>query len=755
MLALLAFKLTLNMDGLPLHTLKFKPGTLLNRLFALVYTCGIIALLYHHVSKLNMLHSDAQQDSIIISLTFLLSDFLLAFLWTTRQAFHMRPVHRHEYPENLLFSNKSDFPALDVFICTADPYKEPPMDVVNTALSVMAYEYPPDKVSVYVSDDGGSQLTLFAFMEAAKFATHWLPFCTENNLLHRSPEAFFASTHSFNLQTHKIKTMFEGMRTKVEQVVARGKVDDNFDLVNEQERKVFNKYWTDNFAPRNHPTVIQVLLQSDKDKDIKGQEMPNLIYLSREKTTTLPHNFKAGALNALLRVSATMTNAPVVLTLDCDTYSNDPKTPSRALCYLLDPKLRNKLAYVQFPQRFHGLNKNDIYALEYKGLFHINMEGVDGLAGPNYVGACCFFNRRAFFGGPSFFVSPELPELSPEHVFNKPILNSQQILARAYHVANSNYENQTKWGSEVGFRYGSLVEDFYTGYRMQCDGWKAMFCNPDKAAFLGDSPINLLGMLNQCKRWSIGLLQVAFSRYNPLTFGFRSMGPLMGLAYAHYAFWSIWSIPLTVYAFIPQLALLSGVSIFPKVSDPWFILHVFLFLGAYGKDCLDFVLAGSTFARWWNDQRIWMIKGVSCFLFGFTEYCLKAVGISTHGFSLTSKVFDNEQSKRYEQGIFEFGVPSPMFVTLTTAAIINLAAFVHGLLHVFRGSSSSYLDLEYLKGMFVQMFIAGFVVINSRPIYEAMVIRSDKGRMPTEITLISACLACVLYASTSPRMCKT
>ncbi|KAJ7952169.1 Cellulose synthase [Quillaja saponaria] len=630
------------MDGLPLHTLKFKRGTLLNRLFALVYTCGIMALLYHHVSKLNMLHSDTQQESIFISLTFLLSDFLLAFLWTTRQAFHMRPVQRHEYPENLLFSNKSDFPALDVFICTADPYKEPPMNVVNTALSVMAYEYPPDKVSVYVSDDGGSQLTLFAFMEAAKFATHWLPFCTENNLLHRSPEAFFASTHSFNLETHKIKILFEGMKTKVEQVVAKGMVDDNFDLVNEQERKAFNIYRTDTFTPQNHPTVIQVLLDCDKDKDIKGQVMPNLIYLSREKTTTSSYNFKAGALNALLRVSATMTNAPIILTLDCDTYSNDPKTPSRALCYLLDPKIRNKLAYVQFPQRFHGLDNNDIYALEYK--------------------------------------------------------------------ANSNYENQTKWGFEVGFKYGSLVEDFYTGYRMQCDGWKGVFCNPDRAAFFGDSPINLLDMLNQCKRWSIGLLQVVFSRYNPLTFGFRSMGPLMGLAYAHYAFGPIWSIPLIVYAFIPQLALLSGVSIYPKVSDPWFILHVFLFLGAYGKDCLDFVLAGSTFARWWNDQRIWMIKGVSCLLFGFTEYCLKAAGISTHGFSLTSKVFDNEQSKRYEQGIFEFGIPSSMFVTLTMAAIINLAAFVHGLLHVFRGSSSgnSYLDLEYLKAMFVQMFIAWF-----------------------------------------------
>ena len=100
--------------------------------------------------------------------------------------------------------------------------------------------------------------------------------------------------------------------------------------------------------------------------------MPNLIYLSREKSKTSFHHFKAGALNVLvsllifepkctmlhmlllllfflllfffgcvlkLRVSAAMTNAPIIPTLDCDMYSNDPQTPLRALCYLLDPKL--------------------------------------------------------------------------------------------------------------------------------------------------------------------------------------------------------------------------------------------------------------------------------------------------------------------------------------------------------------------------------------------------------------------------------
>ena len=125
----------------------------------------------------------------------------------------------------------------------------------------------------------------------------------------------------------------------------------------------------------------------------------------------------------------------------------------------------------------------------------------------------------------------------------------------------------------MGFRYGSLVEDYYTGYRLQCDGWKSIFCNPQRPAFLGDAPITLVDLLNQQKRWAIGLLEVVFSKFSPLTYGIRSMGLLMGLAYAHIGMWALWSIPITIYAFLPQLALLSGITIFPMV---YMYLHFFL-----------------------------------------------------------------------------------------------------------------------------------------------------------------------------------
>ncbi|KAM0979002.1 hypothetical protein ACFX2J_014762 [Malus domestica] len=220
-------------------------------------------------------------------------------------------------------------------------------------------------------------------------------------------------------------------------------------------------------------------------------------------------------------------------------YSNNPETPLRALCYLSDPKL------------------------DPKHLFIINPCGFDGLLGPNYVGTGCFFSRRAFFGGPSELLPPEIPQLHPNNVVDKPLQNPE-VLELANHVASCNYENNTTWGYKMGVRYGSLVEDYFT----------------KKVAFLGDAPINLLDALNQSKRWAVGLLEVAFSKYSPVTYGVWAMCPLMGLGFAYYAFSAFGAIPITTYAFVPQLALLNGFTLFPKVSDPWFLLYVFVVLGA-------------------------------------------------------------------------------------------------------------------------------------------------------------------------------
>lgn len=190
----------------PLHTAKISRLAISNRIFAAVYASAVLTLLYHHLETLA--HSTTSISSLLISLSLLIADLILAFMWATTQSFRMHPIYRTESPESLakVVKDQPDcVPAMDVFICTADPYKEPPMGVVNTALSVMAYDYPAEKLSLYVSDDGGSALTLFAFLEAAKFAAHWLPFCRKNDVVERSPEVYFASIDCRFSEAQKIK----------------------------------------------------------------------------------------------------------------------------------------------------------------------------------------------------------------------------------------------------------------------------------------------------------------------------------------------------------------------------------------------------------------------------------------------------------------------------------------------------------------------------------------------------------------------
>ncbi|KAE8717159.1 Cellulose synthase-like protein G3 [Hibiscus syriacus] len=722
----------------PFHTVERHPRTGPNRFFAAVYTLAILALLYRHAQTLV---NSTTLASFSFTLSLLIADLVLAFMWAAAQALRMCPIRRKQYPENLKkFIREEEFPGLDVFVCTADPYKEPPIGVVNTALSLMAYDYPTEKISVYVSDDAGSAFTLFAFMEAAKFASYWLPFCRENDIMDRSPHVYFSSVHSTNSDTDKIKEMYENMKAKVENVMNRGEVSEIY-INDDEEREVFNK-WKSGFTLQDHPTVIQVLLDSRHNKDITGHFLPNLIYVSRQKSKTSLHYFKAGALNVLLRVSTIMTNAPLILTQDCDMYSNDPTTPLRILCYVYDLAIQPTLGFIQFPQRFQGLNKDDTYGYEFKHIIRLHPRGADGLGGAYYFGTGTFFRRRALFGDPSACVETGIPELSPDYVVKKHI-KSPDVLALAHGVASCNYEIQTQWGSKMGFRYGSLVEDLFTGYQMHSEGWRSIFCDPERAAFLGNAPINLVDALYQWERWGLGLLEIGLSKYSPITFGTRTMGLPIGLGYSCYTFWTILSIPTTIYAFIPQLGLFNGVSVFPKMYEPWFLLHVFLFLGAYGQDFIEYVIEGSSFRKWWSSQRMWMIRNLSSFAFATAECLLKPIGLSSYGFIVTSKVVDDEQYKRYYRGVWEFGAPSTLFVPPTTAAIINLLSFIWGAVLIFSGGR------DVGESLILQMVLAGCIVLNCLPIYEAIALRSDHGKMPAKITIISTFVAGALYAATS------
>jgi cellulose synthase A len=86
----------------------------------------------------------------------------------------------------------SQLAAVDVFVSTVDPSKEPPLVTANTILSILAVDYPVDKVSCYLSDDGAAMLTFEALSETSEFARKWVPFCKNFNIEPRAPEVYFA-----------------------------------------------------------------------------------------------------------------------------------------------------------------------------------------------------------------------------------------------------------------------------------------------------------------------------------------------------------------------------------------------------------------------------------------------------------------------------------------------------------------------------------------------------------------------------------
>ncbi|XP_020550518.1 cellulose synthase-like protein E1 [Sesamum indicum] len=78
----------------------------------------------------------------------------------------------------------------------ADPSKEPSLGVMNTVIAAMALDYPPDKLAVYLQDDGGSYVTLNASREAWKFARFWVPLRRKYELKIACPAAYFSSKES-------------------------------------------------------------------------------------------------------------------------------------------------------------------------------------------------------------------------------------------------------------------------------------------------------------------------------------------------------------------------------------------------------------------------------------------------------------------------------------------------------------------------------------------------------------------------------
>ncbi|GER42768.1 cellulose synthase-like protein [Striga asiatica] len=401
------------------------------------------------------------QEAMWLWLMSVICEIWFAFSWLLDQLPKLCPVKRvtdltvlkdrFESSEPNLRNPKklSDLPGIDIFVSTADPEKEPPLVTANTILSILAVDYPVEKVACYLSDDGGSLITFEALAEAASFARVWVPFCRKHKIEPRNPEAYFGQKR--DPLKNKVRVDFVRDRRRVKREYDEFKVRINAlpdsirrrsDAYNAQTEirakkkqvelgvnepvKVPKATWMadgthwhgtwssgeEGHSRGDHEGIIQIMLVPASPEPLFGLEadeenlidstdvdirLPMLVYVSREKRPAFEHNKKAGAMNSLVRASAIMSNGAFILNLDCDHYIYNSLAVREGMCFMLD-RGGDKICYVQFPQRFEGIDPNDRYANHNTVFFDVSMRALDGLQGPMYVGTGCIFRRIALYG---------------------------------------------------------------------------------------------------------------------------------------------------------------------------------------------------------------------------------------------------------------------------------------------------------------------------------------------------------------------
>lgn len=668
------------------------------------------------------------------------------------------------YPERLLQCYRVDeLPPVDMFVTTADPMLEPPIITVNTVLSLLAVDYPANKLSCYVSDDGASPLTFFALLEASKFAKLWVPFCKKYCIQPRAPFRYFSrellpshgNSMEFLQEYRKIKEEYEELRRRIEDATLKS-------ISNELSTAEFVAF--SNIKRGSHPTIIKVILEN---KDSRSDGLPHLVYVSREKHPKHPHHYKAGAMNVLTRVSGAMTNAPFMLNVDCDMYANNPQIFHHSMCLLLGSKNEQDCGFVQTPQSFYDGLKDDPFGNQFGVLYKYVASGIAGLQGPHYSGTGCFHRRKVIYGlwpdGRMEFKG-RIGKLTDERL-EKTFGNSKEFtktaarilsglsgvsdcpydlsnrVEAAHQIASCSYEYGTNWGTKIGWLYGTTTEDILTGMRIHARGWKSTDCRPDPPAFLGCAPSGGPAALIQQKRWATGLLEVLFSKNSPFIITFTAKLQFRQcLAYMWILSWGLRPIPELCYLALPAYCIMAGSHFLPKVQDPAVLIPISLFVSCNFHTLLEYWGAGYSIRACWNNLRMWRITAVTAWLFGFLSVILKLLGLSETVFEVTKKDQSTTPGKGSDKdaGRFTFD-GSLIFVPATTLLLVHLMALVTALLGLF--------DLVGIESRIGEIICSVWVVLCFSPFLKGLFGKGKYG-IPKSTICKSAALAFLFLACT-------
>ncbi|KAK1264300.1 Cellulose synthase-like protein H1 [Acorus gramineus] len=554
------------------------------------------------------------------------------FIWLLNINAKWSPVTYKTFP-NRLKNRLEELPPVDMFVTTADATLEPPIVTVNTVLSLLAVDYPAEKLACYVSDDGCSSLTFFALVEGAKFAKLWVPFCKKYNFQVRAPFVHLAmepeSSNKDYLKDWKtMKDEYEKLDRKIE-IASKQSVrcELNGEIVD------FSTY-----QRNDHPSIVKVILENRRGS---SDGIPSLIYVTREKRLKYPHHYKAGAMNVLARVSAVMTNAPFMLNVDCDMFANNAEVIIHAMCLFLGLDDEVQSGYVQCPQHFYGALKDDPFGNQLV-IMQQDMD-LEGYKAPCMVEQDKELQRK--FGYSSEMLESVSRTISGEPEKNASCGGLSEAVEAAVRVADCSYESNTSWGEEMGWIYGSTTEDVLTGLRIQSMGWKSVYLTPDRSAFLGNAPQGGPASLKQLKRWATGLLEVLIGKGSPL------------IAVA------------TKRLMVGEASMIISVTLFAIYN-----IHTLT----------EYFACGLSMRTWWNNMRMQRITSASAWLLGLLSVVLKLMGLSETVFEVTRKDQSSSEDETDEDpGRFTFD-DSSMFVPGTALVIVHGMGLLVGLLGLQR-----------------------------------------------------------------------
>ncbi|KAK9280648.1 hypothetical protein L1049_014344 [Liquidambar formosana] len=778
-----------------------------------------------------------------------------AFSWLLDQLPKLSPVNRSadlkllkekfETPTPHNPKGKSDLPGIDVFVSTADPEKEPPLVTANTILSILAADYPVEKLFCYVSDDGGALLTFEALAEAASFAKLWVPFCRKYEIEPRNPESYFNLKRDpyknkvgpkFVRDRRKVKREYDEFKVRInglpdlirrrsnafndeKGVKTMGKFqretksDEPFESLKipKATRMADGTRWSGTWiAPApghtrgDHKGIIHVLSKPPSNEPVQGTavdddnpidltevdiRLPMLVYISREKRPGFDHNKKAGAMNALVRASAIMSNGPFILNLDCDHYIYNSQSIREGICFMMD-RGGDRICYVQFPQRFEGIDPSDRYANHNTVFFDVNMRALDGLQGPVYVGTGCLFRRMAIYGfdpprckkpasvaeeerwtiteiekeilkqelsskgfGSSILLVDSIPEAEfggrpladhptvkngrqPGALINNSSMQNLDAsrVSDATYVISCLYENETKWGKRIGWIYGSVTEDVLTGYRMHNRGWKSVYCMPKRGdAFRGTAPINLTDRLHQVLRWATGSVEIFFSRNNAILASPR-LKILQRVAYLNVVIYPFTSIFAIVYCFLPAFSLFSGQFIVQTLNVNFLLYLLVITLTLCMLAGLEIKWSGIQLEEWWRNEQFWLIAGTSAHVAAVFQVLLKIIAGIKISFKLTSKSANDDADEDFAD-LYTIKWTSLMILPVTII-MTNLIAIAFGVLRTI--SSVIPLWSRLMGGVFFSFWVLAHLY----PFAKGLMGR--RGRTPTIVFLWSGLITIIV-----------